>query len=489
MKFLRNGQFKEQLKDEQNLDPIIRAAKRELQESNTVTKGRLKRVRKQLRFENGILTKSGRPIIPSNMYDVISEEFHTIGTTNAHFGLDKTYELIKSRVYWPNMYGYLQNFIASCKTCQQCKADTVQPKAPLVPLIVPDRPVDFISMDIAYMMEDPEGFKYILLVGCVFSKFIMAIPLKDQTADVIVEAIYKRWICIHGSPRFMLSDKGSNVDGVTVNEVCKKLHIDKRRTSGYHAEGNGFAERSIRNVREVLRTALLSKQLPQMFWRSILNALVFAINATISRSTKCSPYEVVFGRKPQLPLDSYLDLKKDFVCDSSQVEYLKDIKIQLMEIIDHVARSLNIARSKMCEQYDKFTRTYKYRLNDKVWLRQKTFKLDEREKLSPRRSGPWTVITVLPNKVNFEIEEEGTGKKVIVHHNRLTPVKECVDEKPNIIRKEDIFSSSESENENGEENQPNDQLQHRYPRRERTQRVIPGAISWDVIDARRNVIS
>ena len=160
--------------EEQDADMIIKTAKRELRENNTVSKGRLKRVRKQLRVVDDILTKSGRLVIPSSMYGYIANEFHSIGNVEAHCGLDKTYELMKSRVYWPNMYGFLKNFIASCDTCQRCKALQMQPKAPLVPIVVPTQPVDFICMDIAYLVEDPDGYRYILLIGCVFSKFIIA---------------------------------------------------------------------------------------------------------------------------------------------------------------------------------------------------------------------------------------------------------------------------------------------------------------------------
>ena len=127
--------------------------------------------------------------------------------------------------------------------------------------------MQFICIDIAYLEEDPDGYKYILLIGCVFSKFIAAIHLKDQTATVIIDAICKKWIYTHGSPKYMLSDQGSNVDGETIRTIWEKLHIEKRRTSGYHAQGNGFAERSIRNVHGVLQTALLHKQLLQLaFW-------------------------------------------------------------------------------------------------------------------------------------------------------------------------------------------------------------------------------
>ena len=293
-----------------------------------------------------------------------------------------------------------------------------------------------------------------------------------------MEAIRKKWIYTHGFPKYLLSDQGSNVDGETIRSICDELHIEKRRTSGYHAQGNGFAERSIRSVRDVLRTALLSKQIPHMLWRRILDSLIFALNSSISKSTRCTPYEIVFGRKPRLPMDSYLDLQTEFLSDGSQKEYLKDVKIQLMEIIDHVSRSLDIARATMVKQYDKNIKLHKYSVNDEVWLERKTFKNNENKKLAPRKCGPWTIIATYPNGVNFKIKENSTGTIKVAHHNRLTPTK--------VRRRDDHDSSSEDDSFSSEGEIEDIEIrleERRYPLRDRQQRVIPGTISWDAIES------
>ena len=453
----------------------------ELQNTGLVSNGRLKRVKRQLRLENRILTKSGRPVIPRSMYNYIINEYHIEGDIRSHLGMEKTYEIIKSRYYWPNMFHHIQNHVSVCEICQKCKTNPVQPKAPLVPLITPDRPMEFISIDIAYLEDDPDGYKYVLLIGCVFSKFILAVPLKYQTAAIIVEAICKKWIYVHGSPRYMLSDQGSNVDGETMREICDRLHIEKRRTSGYHAQGNGFAERSIRNVREILRTALLDKNIPQSFWRSILDSVVFAINSSPSKSTKCTPYEVVFGRKPVLPMDLYFDTKQNFTRDCSPKEYLKDLKVQLFETIDHVSKFLGIAREKMVKQYNTNLKVFKYSLEDKVWLQKKTFKKDENKKLAPRKSGPWTVTKICPNGVNYQITEDRSGNTKVVHHNRIVPIKQGKDSTHSCFPFHETEMSSSSEEDEHEEDS---EVERRYPVRNRPQRIVPGTISWDVLDAR-----
>ena len=72
------------------------------------------------------------------------------------------------------MYGYISFFIKSCTICQQVKCNTSPPKAPLIPMVIPDAPMQFISLDIAYMPLDNHGYQFVLLIGDIFSKFIQA---------------------------------------------------------------------------------------------------------------------------------------------------------------------------------------------------------------------------------------------------------------------------------------------------------------------------
>ena len=114
------ARFKEQLKTEQNADVVIRTAKECVLKNEKITVGRLKRVQAQLRVEDGILTKSGRPIVPAPLRSFVTSHIHDVG----HWGTEKTYALLKKRFYWPGMFSFTGNFVNSCKTCQQTKCDT-----------------------------------------------------------------------------------------------------------------------------------------------------------------------------------------------------------------------------------------------------------------------------------------------------------------------------------------------------------------------------
>ena len=495
-----------QIKEEQIQDPLIKNAKHCIQQGVPLTKGRLKRVQRQLRIEKDILTKSGRWVIPASLRVHVLEKVHNV----AHFGVDKTYSLLKDRFYWPSMYGCTKAFVEACTDCQKTKCLSSPPKAPLVPMWIPTKPMEFVAMDIAHMPTDSKGYQYFLLIGDMFSKYIQAVALKDQTAPAVTEALNNHWIYLHGSPLYLLSDQGSNVDGEVIKEMCDTTGIEKRRSSAYHSQGNGFAERNIRNVKEILRTVLLHRKMEQRKWRQVLPELVFALNCSESTAIKCVPYNVVFGRTPVLPVDIDFGTKvptagEDFV---DPVEYQNDMGSILNDVFHHVGEHLQLSKVKMQKQYNKKLNFRDYAAGEKVWLKVKFYKTGENRKLSPRRNGPWTVLSKLPNGVNFRIANDKTREEKVVHHDRISPVKGEVIPQPsgNKVRpllpneaeplkelsessdsNSDVHSEYEpsSESSSGEESSIEDNTPAagpRYGRRNRQQRVIPGTLSWREVD-------
>ena len=161
--------------------------------------------------------------------------------------------MLKERLFWPNMFRCVHNFVSSGTLCQQVKPDTRPAKAPLVPMVIPTSPMQFISMDIAYLPKDRDSYQYILLIGDIFPSH----PVTRSNSSHHHPSFSNHWLYIHGSPSYLLSDQGSNVDGDVIREFCDKFDIKKRRSSPYHSQGNGFAERSIRSVKEMLRAILL----------------------------------------------------------------------------------------------------------------------------------------------------------------------------------------------------------------------------------------
>ena len=65
---------------------------------------------------------------------------------NAYLGFDKTYSAIRSKYYLPKMYTDIDIHMRTCDTCQKCKRNFNNDKAPLTPVPVPSGP--FSRLDI-----------------------------------------------------------------------------------------------------------------------------------------------------------------------------------------------------------------------------------------------------------------------------------------------------------------------------------------------------
>ena len=89
---------------------------------------------------------------------------------------------------------------------------------------------------------------------------------------------------------------------------------------------------------------------------------------------------------------------------------------------------------------------------------------------------------------NFKVKEDSTGNTRVVHHNRMSPLKLREIDITNSASADvdDSSSSSEEKDEDDEDENPIEEpaVERRYPVRNRTQRIIPGAIPWEVWDAR-----
>jgi hypothetical protein len=60
------------------------------------------------------------------------------------------------------------------------------------------------------------------------------VPLKDEKACTVADAVIKQWVGLFGLPEKLLSDQGHIFEGEVVRRMCVKLGTKKISTSPYH---------------------------------------------------------------------------------------------------------------------------------------------------------------------------------------------------------------------------------------------------------------
>ena len=75
----------------------------------------------------------------------------------------------------------------------------------------------YFSADIKYMPKGFDNFKFLLIVTCEHTNFVIAIPLTDTKAKTIAEALKHRVITIFGIPDLLIVDKDRTLTGQMIN--------------------------------------------------------------------------------------------------------------------------------------------------------------------------------------------------------------------------------------------------------------------------------
>lgn len=180
--------------------------------------------------------------------------------------------------------------------------------------------MDFLSLE-----PDSRNTKDILVITDHFTKYAVAIPTKDQKAVTVAKCLWDHFLTHYGFPERLHSDQGRDFESHVIKELCTLTNICKVRTSPYHPRGNPV-ERFNRTLLSMLST-LQDKD--KTHWRDYVKPLTHAYNCTKNDVTGFSPYELMFGRQPRLPVDIAFGLPVKDGNTPSHSQYVKNLKARL----------------------------------------------------------------------------------------------------------------------------------------------------------------
>ena len=134
--------------------------------------------------------------------------------------------------------------VRGCPRC--CVFEGAVPKTPLCPIRT-HAPlelvhVDFTSVESTMELNKPPSIKNILVIRDHFTRYALAVIMKDQTAKTIVKVFYKRFIMVFSMPAKLLSDQQTNFTLELVEELCTAFGIQKCPTTVYYPQCNGQVE-------------------------------------------------------------------------------------------------------------------------------------------------------------------------------------------------------------------------------------------------------
>ena len=199
-------------------------------------------------------------------------------------------------------------------------------------------PMQFISMDLIGEFNPPTAKKnrYALTVIYMLMGYIFCGPLKFKTTEEVIQAYINNIYSKFGGSMKILSDNGTKFKNKILGQVAKKLGVEhKLYTSPYHPASNGRIE----GFHAFLKVCIAKHVAPQLEWDVLVPLACAAYNFIPNEHSKESPFFLMFGRDPILPLNTLLGPKVRYLGNHINVLSLEAMK-NMFEI---AATSLKIA--------------------------------------------------------------------------------------------------------------------------------------------------
>ena len=355
-------------------------------------------------------------VVPGCYQEVIMRQYHQ-HPLSGHMGLANVLLNIKFRYFWKGMTKDIEKFLSQCIQCAKSSGPGNRRNAPLQKTS-PAAPFQRTHADVLGPLATSEkGYKYVLVMVDSFTRWTEMVALKNQTAATIANCIYKEWICRHGVPQEIVTDKGSNFLAQIVQELSHSLGIKRVTTSSYHPAANSLCER---------RNAVITSSLKKIIqnnpadWPGYLSSVQFALNTTVNQSTHYSPYFLVYGRKAKRPIDVVLAIEE------TPVPSIQDHVTQLLHKV-HVHETLarewdTQSREVYKKYYDAKIKVENLQEGDLVWMYTPAVGRDVKigKKLQSPWDGPYQILK-FTTPVTVEVQRICDGVKLDgrIHLNRL----------------------------------------------------------------------
>jgi hypothetical protein len=198
-------------------------------------------------YAEGVVWFKDRLYVPDikSIQELILKEAHET-SYSIHLGSEKMYQDLKKRFWWYDMKREIAEYVASCDSCQRIKAEHQRPAGLLQPLQIPQWKWDEIGMDfIVGLSRTRAGYDSIWVVVDRLTKTTHFIPVKTTYNTAVLAELYmSRIVCLHGIPKKIISDRGTQFTSHFWQQLHEALGTHLKFSSAYHPQTDGQTERT-----------------------------------------------------------------------------------------------------------------------------------------------------------------------------------------------------------------------------------------------------
>ena len=347
------------------------------------------------------------------------------GTCGGHFsGRLTALKILRTGYFWPTLFADAHRYATRCDACQRYARNDLH----MALLLYPSLPLlPFEKWGIDYIgpvhPTSPRQNAYILLAVDYLTKWVEAKAVrtadKKTTARFMFEHIFTRF----GVPKILISDRGTHFLNDLIKELTVAYGIDHRKTTPYHPQTNGLAERVNQTIVRILRKTVHDNKRD---WDTKLDAALWAYRTTFKVTTKQTPFALVYGVEAILPIEIEIPSLRIAIDDRWPVSKSIYDRVLMLEGLDETrrlsAQHIETAQRRKKAAFDKSHKPRTLTPGTMVML-QDGKKLEFPGKFDAIWLGPYWIMNVYPNNTVQLATLDGTyfptrtnGERCKIYH-------------------------------------------------------------------------
>ena len=368
-------------------------------------------VRKKLEGEH-LETRQLRPCIPAKLQEkIIARIHHEAG----HVRLHKLFHLLLQRYWLPTPTKTIMRVISQCITCQK-KMESVGHKLRSQKEVIystrSSEPMELLYLDFFGKLNPPSnGYNYILSCRDSFSRFIWLLPTKDMTATTVINTLNSNIFAYFGLPCSLKSDNSTSFTNNLLKEVCTRLQISTDTIPPFNYWSN-ITERFHLDLGRFLRSMLEGKAKDS--WSEQLPWICIAANSTIHTTTQLSPFFLMFGRQPNLPIDiAHRGLQME--CKDDSIPFPQRAAEHAARIVRRMTKAFQSVKEAWKNDIDHRSRAYsgiapdEFKVGAKCLIFTPSRKKNVSDKLTSGWSGPFIISKKL-SEILYKVKADPGSK-------------------------------------------------------------------------------
>ena len=318
---------------------------------------------------------------------------------SGHFGRTRTEAEVRKRWWWHELHHTVEQVVSTCDVCQRDQFKTRKDAAPFRGLEA-KYPWEIVTIDfLSGFTPAPRTRHTACCVVCDrFSRMVHVVSCRDHcTARDTVQLVLRMIVAAHGCPRVIVSDRGTQFDSAVWRELWEMTGTRVAMASTHHPQTNGIIERMNRTL-----ISMICKYTQRVGgrWAELLPLFELAYNRSRHEQTQVTPFSVVYGEDPPVPLDFLSGNSRiaEGVQESEHAQERRDV----LKVIHQLLQERHVQQARQIKDWEDSKRGKpQYFPGDEVLVYWPQFAprtaLVRKQRL--RYEGPFEVEEVLSNTV------------------------------------------------------------------------------------------